>query len=192
MKSTLAILAVAAVAAVAPAQTVTFANVGAPAAVPDPNGGTPGTLSLSAYSCALSSGRSLVFELTGLPTGYQGNPPSPTASEVIAFIIDVGPASLPGTSMGGATFFLPLTTPVILNPPTPAPLAPSSVYYIGPGDIVCPNGTFGGIGGNNRIGAKLDITTSYGPGLGTFSMQGALLDPNTGALFTSNAVNFTM
>jgi hypothetical protein len=180
-------------ATLAAGQTITFSTVGTPATIVEPDG-TGGTVSLLGYRCPTfpqSSG--LVFDLTGLPARYLGNPQAPVQSEVIYFFLEAGSSSLAqSTVILGGTFYLPLVAPIAIAATTPPPLAPSSAYYIGPGDIVCPGAVWAGFDGGNRLGAKLNLSAFVVPNLGALTLQAAVFDPNDNAFYTSNAINFTI
>ena len=187
MKKTIGLFVL--LAAAATAQTWT-GSVGTPAAIPNPTaGGVAGSINLQGCNCPNNPTNSTIFEITGIPSGYAGN--SPAANELCAFILDVGTSTVPGVNLGGALFYLPLISPVTIMAPTPptSGLIPGSCWFIGPVGIC--SGSCVGNSSSNRLGAVLNLSSWYMPGFGNFTMQGVLLDTTTGALFTSNAVNFS-
>lgn len=178
----------------AAAQSIAFTSVGTPAAVPNPNGGAAGSVMLRGYRCPSNpTFAGLAFEVTDIPSGYQGNPPPPLTTEFMFFVLDLGASSLPGTLMSGGLFYLPMIAPVSVLAPTPAPLVAGSVWYLGPGDTTpCPGATSAGFSSPNRVGAWLNMSSSVAPNLGAFTIQSVLFDTNSGLIYTSNAVNFVI
>ena len=195
MKKTIGLFVL--LAAAATAQTFDPATYGTPGVVPNFNasGPVPGPGAMHLWGrVSPTAAQPFLFELTGLPSGYAAL--VAPSNEMVAFVIDVGASSGAVTSIGGADFYLPLNSPVVNfipflldvnNQPTA-----STITYLGPGDMTPVTSQGGSQAPLNRTGAKWAPPLGwYMPGIATFSVQAVMLNTVTGALFTSNAVNFS-